>query len=146
MQTLRIAYLILCLITLLAGCSTPQKAQTHETLFHALGKQEGLEKLVDAFIQQIGKDKSIHRYFAKASVSHFRKGFINHLCSISDGPCQYNGDSMQDIHTGMKINEADFNRVVELLINAMENADIAYPVQNKVLAKLAPLRGEIIKI
>jgi hemoglobin len=52
---------------------------------------------------------------------------------------------MVDIHTGMNINEADFNRVVELLVLAMEDAGVSYREQNLVLAKLAPLRGEVIK-
>lgn len=53
---------------------------------------------------------------------------------------------MVAIHTGMNINETDFNHVVELLINAMNELNINHTVQNKVLAKMAPLRAEIIEI
>lgn len=53
---------------------------------------------------------------------------------------------MIDIHTGMNINEADFNRAVELLVETLEESNISYPVQNKVLAKLTPLRKDIIKL
>ena len=34
-------------------------------------------------------------------------------------------------------------RVVELLVEAMEESGINYPTQNRVLAKLAPLRDQI---
>lgn len=125
------------------GCSSKV---TEESLYQQLNGQPGIEKIVDSFIQQIAKDKQIFPYFAKASVSHFRQGFITHLCDVSGGPCQYQGDNMNDIHTGMQITEADFNRVVELLINAMEENKISYPAQNRVLALLAPLRSAIIKI
>ncbi|TMP32437.1 group 1 truncated hemoglobin [Pseudoalteromonas rubra] len=126
----------------LVGCQTSVKP----TLYQQVGGQAGLERLVDLFIQQIGRDKAILPYFAKANVSHFRQGFITHLCDTLDGPCDYRGDSMVQIHTGMQITEADFNRVVELLINAMNEAGISHTTQNQILARLAPLRGEVIKI
>ncbi|MFU2510025.1 MAG: group I truncated hemoglobin [Pseudoalteromonas prydzensis] len=116
------------------------------TLYQQLDGQAGLERLVDSFINQIGNDEQIIHYFEHANISHFREGFINHLCVLTDGPCKYTRDSMVEIHTGMNISEADFNHVVDLLINAMNEQNIEHPVQNKILAKMAPLRSEIIKI
>jgi hemoglobin len=51
---------------------------------------------------------------------------------------------MVDIHTGMNINESDFNHLVDLLINAMEAEGIPHRIQNQLLARLAPLRENII--
>ena len=116
------------------------------TLYQQLDGQAGLERLVDSFINQIGNDEQIIHYFEHANISHFREGFINHLCVLTEGPCKYTRDSMVEIHTGMNISEADFNHVVDLLINAMNEQNIEHPVQNKILAKMAPLRSEIIKI
>jgi hemoglobin len=127
------------------GCSS-QQVEKREQLYVEIGGHEGLENLVDAFVQRIVEDKVILPYFAKSSVKHFKEGFINHLCGVVNGPCEYNGDSMIDIHTGMNINEGDFNRVVELLIQAMEDVGITYSSQNKILAKLVVFRVEIIKI
>ncbi|WP_438863183.1 group I truncated hemoglobin [Neptunicella sp.] len=126
--------------TLLTGCqSTPQ-----QTLYQQLGEQAGIEKLVESFIQQIGQDEQIFHYFEKANIRHFREGFISHLCAITDGPCEYTGDSMVDIHTGMNVNERDFNHVVDLLVKAMEQNHIPLTTQNEVLARLAPLRSDVI--
>ncbi|BDF96585.1 group 1 truncated hemoglobin [Pseudoalteromonas sp. KAN5] len=116
------------------------------TLYQQLDGQAGLERLVDSFINQIGNDEQVFHYFEHANISHFRAGFLNHLCVLTDGPCEYTRDSMVDIHTGMNITEADFNHVVDLLINAMNEQNIDHTVQNKILAKMAPLRKEIIKI
>ena len=115
-------------------------------MYQQLGGQTGLDRLVDSFINQIGHDEQIIHYFEDANISHFREGFINHLCVLTDGPCEYTRDSMVEIHTGMQINEADFNHVVDLLINAMNEQNIDHTVQNKILAKMAPLRADIIKI
>lgn len=124
------------------GCTSNNQPTT---LYQKLNGQQGIEAIVDSFINQIATDKQVFHYFAKASVSHFRSGFITHMCDVTGGPCKYQGDNMVDIHTGMQINEADFNRIVELLINAMEENNVNYPVQNQVLALLAPFRAEIIK-
>lgn len=130
------------LIASLAGCSSASNL----TFYQQLDGKAGLQRLVDSFINQIGNDEQIIHYFEHANISHFREGFINHLCVLTDGPCEYTRDSMVDIHTGMHITEADFNHVVDLLINAMNEQNINHTVQNKILAKMAPLRAEIIKI
>jgi hypothetical protein len=46
----------------------------------------------------------------------------------------------------MYINKNEFNHFVELFIQAMDAADISYPIQNLLLARLAPLRKNIIKM
>jgi len=139
---MKLSVFTFCCLSLLAGCA----AQPNTSLYHQLGEQAGLEKLTDSFIVQIGNDKQVFHYFEHSNISHFRQGFISHLCSLVDGSCEYKGDSMVAIHTGMNINEKDFNHVVDLLINAMNEQNIPHTVQNKILAKMAPLRGEIIKI
>ncbi|WP_416304966.1 group I truncated hemoglobin [Neptunicella sp. SCSIO 80796] len=127
-------------LCLLGGCQThPQ-----QTLYQKLGGQAGIENLVASFIQQIGQDQQIFHYFEHANINHFRNGFVSHLCAISDGPCEYSGDSMVDIHTGMNVNEADFNHVVDLLVKAMEQNDLPLTTQNEVLSRLAPLRPGVI--
>ncbi|MFY8328788.1 group I truncated hemoglobin [Pseudoalteromonas sp. ZZD1] len=134
-------FFVLLLSTLMA-CTSASKL----SLYQQLDGQEGIERLVDSFINQIGTDDTILPYFTHANVAHFRAGFITHLCAITNGPCEYKGDNMVDIHTGMHISERDFNRVVDLLINAMDEQHISHSVQNQVLAKMAPLRSEIINI
>jgi hemoglobin len=138
-----------CLIVISAqlalGCSS-NSVQQDSSLYHAIGGHDGIERIVNAFTLRIVQDKSILPYFLKSNVTHFKQGFISHLCDAVGGPCQYKGDTMHDIHTGMKITEKDFNRTVELLIDAMEDAGIDYRSQNKILKQLAPSRKTIIKI
>ncbi|OUS70836.1 group 1 truncated hemoglobin [Pseudoalteromonas sp. A601] len=134
--------LFLLFLFTLTACTSASKL----SLYQQLDGQKGIERLVDSFINQIGNDDTILPYFTHANVAHFRAGFITHLCSITNGPCEYKGDNMVDIHTGMHISERDFNRVVDLLINAMDEQHISHSVQNQILAKMAPLRAEIINI
>ncbi|PCC13741.1 group I truncated hemoglobin [Pseudoalteromonas sp. JB197] len=139
---MRVFILFLLATSVLAGCSSKPK----QSLYQQINGNAGIEKLVDSFIYQIGNDRQVFHYFEHSNITHFRQGFISHLCALTNGPCEYKGDSMVAIHTGMNINEKDFNHVVDLLINAMDEQNIPHSVQNKIISKMAPLRSEIIKI
>lgn len=138
-QSVKISLMVI-LLGLSAACATTQQT----TLYDQLGGAEGIENIVENFIQEIGNDAEILPYFAKSNVSRFREKITEHFCEISDGPCRYNGDNMVDIHVGMKINENHFNRTVDLLFNAMDKQGVPHRVQNQLIARLAPLRSEII--
>jgi len=139
LTTFRYSIFMACCLILTACVSTSET-----TLYNKLGGEQGVNNIVENLIQEIGQDKQIFHYFAEARVSRFRENLIEHFCAISDGPCQYTGDNMVDIHTGMNINENDFNHLVDLLINAMEAEGIPHRIQNQLLARLAPLREKII--
>ncbi len=115
-----------------------------DDLYRDLGGREGIDRITGRFIAGIGEDPEIRPFFLHSNLERFHRMIGDHLCDVSGGPCDYDGDKMVETHIGMEINEAQFNRVVELLIDAMRAEDIPYPVQNRLLAKLAPLRGDII--
>lgn len=125
----------------LTACST---LQTQSSLFEQLGGKPGIAKLTDAFIEQIQYDKQVLPYFLETDIGHFREKFIEQICMLSNGPCEYTGDSMEDVHGGMMINENHFNALVDDLILAMEATGISVGAQNQLLAILAPMRDDII--
>lgn len=134
-------YSLLIVVGLLvSGCATTSQ----KTLYEQLGGEAGLNNIVENLVQEIGQDQQVFHYFAEARVSRFKGNLIEHFCAILDGPCSYTGDNMVDIHTGMNINEKDFNHLVDLLINAMDTEGIPHRIQNQLIARLAPLRKEII--
>jgi hemoglobin len=51
---------------------------------------------------------------------------------------------MRESHRGMVVTEAEFNAVVEALVGAMEELEIATPTQNRLLARLAPMQADIV--
>jgi hemoglobin len=130
--------IVASLVLLTACASTPQ-----QSLYDKLGGEQGIEHIVNNLTQNIGHDRQIFHYFAEANVDRFKQKLALFLCDISDGPCTYTGDNMQQVHDGMHITERDFNHLVDLLIDAMYQADVPHPVQNQLLARLAPLREDI---
>lgn len=124
----------------LMGCASTPKDQ----LYQDLGGQPGVEKLVDAFLDQIANDDRIFHFFQHVKIDRFRQLLIEQFCNISGGPCEYTGETMEKSHGGLKINEADFNALVEDLQLAMESEKISVSAQNRLIKILAPMRPDII--
>lgn len=135
------ALLTVLLLTLGTGC---QSITPSQTLYDELGGMPVIERITDNFIEEIGFDPRILKHFQDTKIERFREKFIEQICFDTGGPCTYSGDSMVHVHTKMQITEGEFNRTVDLLINAMTRAGVPHRSQNKLLAKLAPMRGDII--
>ena len=140
LQTLRKASALTIALALCA--CTGAGAQTN--LYRALGGEPSISRITELFILEIDNDARVIHYFEVSNVQRFREKFSEHLCVISDGPCEYTGDTMVDTHVGMHVTEGDFNAIVEDLIAAMNKAGVNLAAQNRLLERLAALRGEII--
>lgn len=112
--------------------------------YQELGGKEGVEKIVDNFINEISFDQNIVKFFEGTDINRLREKLIEQFCHESGGPCEYTGDSMKDVHAGMDITKAEFNRVVELLQAAMDDAGTPQTAQNRLIRSLAPMRPDII--
>lgn len=132
------------LLVLLACMPACQSLSTNNSLYDELGGMEGITTITDNFIYEIGFNEHIVRHFEETDLERFREKFIEQVCDLSGGPCQYSGDSMVEVHTNMQITESEFNTTVNLLIAAMNRSGISHPTQNKLLALLAPTRPDII--
>lgn len=137
------ALAVLCaLLIVVGGCAgRPVK---DNSLYQALGEQPGIEALVDRFLVILSDDLRIVRYFAETDISRVRDLLVEQFCDLSGGPCEYSGDTMQLVHEPMNLTEADFNALVEDLIDAMEDLNLPQPAQNGLLALLAPMHGDIV--
>lgn len=134
---------VLFLISLAFGISACA-SNAQQSVYAQMGGQPKVEEVVDNFITEIEFDPVIFEYFTDTDVDRFREKLVEHVCHLTGGQCEYTGDTMARVHAGMNITETDFNRGVDLFINAMNKAKIPHPIQNKVLAILAKTRKEII--
>jgi hemoglobin len=125
-------------------CALNGCANTQSNLYDELGGKQAIANIVDNFIHEIEFNQTMFRYFAESDIDRFREKLNEHLCLLANGPCEYTGDTMEQVHAGMNISEGDFNLGVDLFIEAMNKANIPHPVQNKLLAKMVPTRKEII--
>ncbi len=135
--------LFLTSMMLMSGCLSPQPK---DDLFKQLGSLAGIERFVDIFIREIGESKEVRPYFEDTNLDRFREKQIEHICLLSGGPCTYTGDSIVESHKGMGVNEADFNALVDTAIRAMNKAGYSVATRNRLLARIAPLRGEVMEV
>lgn len=130
------------LFVLLAACA--QQPPRDDSLYRALGEQAGLTRIVEGALLNAVRDPRIARHFLDIDIERLRDKLIEQLCYESGGPCSYTGDSMEESHKGQHLTPSDFNALVESLQDAMEAEGVATPAQNRLLARLAPMREQVI--
>lgn len=126
-------------IALQGGC-----ASRSSTLYEELGGHAKIYEIVENFVHEIEYNSTILPYFADTDIDRFMERFAEQLCVFAEGPCTYSGDTMEQVHGGMNISEADFNLTVDLFINAMNKANIPHPLQNKLISRMTHTRKQML--
>ena len=137
----QLASLQALLLAGLLGCASQPSATTYDQL----GGAAGIEGIVDDLLEVIVEDERINLQFADADIVRLRSKLIEQLCAESDGPCTYTGLSMQESHAGRNIDNAQFNALVEDLIEVMTARKVPIGAQNRLLKRLAPMHGDIVQ-
>ena len=94
---------------------------------------------------RIAGDPRIVEHFQDIDIQRLRDKLIEQVCAEAGGPCVYTGDSMEESHKGLALTPSDFNALVENLQAAMTAEGVPIAVQNRLLARLAPMRGQVIE-
>lgn len=126
----------------LAACA--QRLPPNASLYRALGEQAGITRIVEGMLLNIAGDRRIVRHFEDIDIVRLRDKLVEQFCVEAGGPCRYTGDSMEESHKGLQLSPGDFNALVENLQDAMDAEGIPVPAQNRLLARLAPMRGQVI--
>ncbi|MBV6752500.1 group 1 truncated hemoglobin [Pseudomonas chlororaphis] len=134
---------LLMAVLLLAGCA--QQPPKDDSLYRDLGERAGITRIVEGMLLNIAHDPRIVERFRKIDIQRLRDKLVEQFCVEAGGPCVYTGDTMAESHKGQNVSRSDFNALVEDLIAAMDTQGIPVPVQNRLIARLAPMRGEVIQ-
>jgi hemoglobin len=115
-----------------------------DATYRGLGGQQGIKNIVTTFIPLILADARIKESFADSDMKHVAMRLEEQFCMLSGGPCAYQGKDMTEIQEGLNISNAQFNALAEDLQVAMERNGVPSHVQNKLVAKLAPMQRAIV--
>ena len=127
--------------------TAPNPAPAHPELRPVLdqfGGEAGLTRLMDTFMAGLLADEKMGPFFANADQGRVKRQLVEQFCVILGGDCTYTGRDMKSSHAGLGIDRADFNRLVEVLQVAMDQHDVPFSAQNRLLAKLAPMHREVV--
>jgi hemoglobin len=128
----------------LGGAAAAQGAPAADALYQDLGGRASLERLMDRFVDALYADTRIARHFKDTKPAFLKKQLTDQLCQVAGGPCVYDGETMKKSHQSLGITRADFNALVEDLQIAMDAHGIPFAVQNRLLARLAPMHRDIV--
>lgn len=143
MKILHTTLALLCVL-LLTACAGRSSPPADDSLFQALGGKPGIEGIVGEFIFRLGQDSRVAHQFVKTDLDRFRDKLAEQICVEAGGPCTYTGDDMVKSHKGQKIDDLQFNAVVEDLQAAMNARNVPVTAQNRLLRRLAPMRPNIV--
>ena len=124
--------------------STDTLTPPHLALYNALGQKEGIALLMEDLVERLRADKTIGEPFRKIKAAYLKEQLTDQLCRVSGGPCLYEGEEMKKSHADLKIGTGEFNLLVEILQDSMDARDIPFAIQNRLLARLAPMHRDII--
>lgn len=127
---------------LLTACA--QQPPKDDSLYQALGGTPGINKIVEGMLLNIAADQRIVEHFENIDIVRLRDKLVEQFCVEAGGPCTYTGDSMEESHKGQNLTPSDFNALVEDLQDAMDDQGLAVTTQNRLLARLAPMRAQVI--
>lgn len=130
------------LLAALTACSLGTRHSP--PLYDDLGGMPGIETLVAAIVEQAHADPRFGELFEQADRQRLREQLALQICELADGPCRYEGLDMVEAHSGMQISPVEFNWFVEDTQMAMDRIGLAWPTQNRLLARLALLQPQII--
>jgi hemoglobin len=126
--------------------STPAMATADARLYNDLGGQSGLTRLVDRFWDDLKADARMAPFFVDVNATQFKARLTEQFCEVSGGPCTYTGADMKTAHSGIDVTRADFNALVEVLQRSMDAQGIGFTVQNRLLARLAPMHRDVVNV
>ena len=113
------------------------------TLYDRIGADR-LGAIASELVDRSSSDPRTSRSWRKVSLHRVKGVLTVYLCSISGGPCVYDGDTMKDIHAGLDIDEAEMFTMVQSLRDIMASHEVPLRERNELLALLAPTKRDVV--
>ena len=142
MKLLRAA--TLAVVVSFAACSTPMKPMADQSLYQRLGGKEAITAVVDDFIGNVAADARINKRFANANIPRLKMLLVEQICAASGGPCTYTGRDMTTAHTGMNIQSAEFDALVEDLVKSLDKFKVPERAEQLALLALGGMKPAIV--
>lgn len=111
----------------------------------AFGSQQGIQRITDRLVDISIEDPRIGDIFKGQDMVRLRRTLFEQFCYILNAGCDYSGRDMRAAHKNLGIQMADMNALVENLQVAMEEEKVPFRLQNRFLAKLAPMKKDVVE-
>jgi hemoglobin len=113
------------------------------SLIADFGGREGIVRIAARTIELSEADPRIAAIFVAHDTVRLKRMLGEQFCYLLGAGCDYSGRDMKSAHAGLGVTKTDLNALVENLQAAMREADVPFAAQGRLLAKLAPMSGEV---
>lgn len=94
------------------------------TMFERYGGFATVSRIVSAFYDQITDHPELARYFEATDMRRLIDHQTKFIASVMGGPASYSNEQLERIHSTMNIREQDYDTVVGMLRETLEDFDI----------------------
>ncbi|MES2897584.1 MAG: group 1 truncated hemoglobin [Pseudomonadota bacterium] len=115
-----------------------------DAMLAAFHGREGVGRIVDDLVDRSIADPRIAEIFKATDLVRLRRTLKEQIAYLLGAPVDYTGRDMRSVHKDQGVNTAEFNALVENLQAAMEREGVAFRAQNQLLAKLAPMKRDVV--
>jgi len=116
-----------------------------DRIWAAFGGEQGTRRIVDETIRLSTRDPRIADIFKGQDLVRLRRTLFEQFCYLLGGGCDYTGRDMRAAHKDMGLQTADLNALIEHLQTAMSKEGVPFFAQNRLLAKLAPMKRDVVE-
>ena len=123
---------------------TMTQATATTVLFDKLGQRTAIETMVNEFFKRVLGDRELNPYFADTDMDQTKMHFTDFISMSSGGPKQYTGRTMKNAHGDLGITGQHFDLFAGHLVAALKWAGVAKDDIDQVMAKVTPLKGDVV--
>jgi hemoglobin len=117
---------------------------TGEQMLAAFHGREGVARIVDGTLDRSVADPKLEEIFHASDMERLRRTLKEQIGYLLGAPVAYTGRDMKTTHKDQGVNTAEFNILVEHMQQAMDKEGVGYRYQNQLLAKLAPMKRDVV--
>ncbi|NHZ40864.1 group I truncated hemoglobin [Massilia aquatica] len=138
------ALLALSALSGVSACSPTVPLASRTSLFERLGGLQNLTAVVDDFVSKVSIDPRSRRTFEGVNLVRLKASVVSHMCSLSGGPCKYEGDSMALAHRGMALTSEELQVMGGYVDQALIRRGVARQDREELETILDKLSGEVL--
>ncbi len=116
------------------------------SLYERLGGGDKIRDIVaDVWANHTSNPKVKNRY-VNSDGEKVKQVVWEFFCSGIGGPQEYTGQDMLTAHTGMNINDTEFNAVCDDVLAALDKNNVGQKERDEVLCILYSMKGDIVDV
>src|SRR5215469_3734437 len=126
-----------------AGLGAPAEAEAI-SLYEAVGGRAALVAAVDVFYRRVLADPDLSQFFPGGVGDRHRAYLVTFLGETLGGPSRYRGRDIATAHRGLRITDANFDRVAGHLDATLDELGVPRHLTDRIIGIAAGLRSAVV--